>query len=179
MSVEAISNIAPGRVEVEGLGKDVMPWEEDYSIEIAVRIVDLVRIMGEVGEHIFHVMGYSRELRNLMSRWITSLKGFKYNHQFSSYLVSYGIPRYIAEQVMNNLEDLVVSTTIILSEDRITLTDAMTYTGILRRALNIDARGNYIAGHIIGDGRLRDIASRVALLVLFTLSIYAGDRETE
>jgi len=179
MSVDAVNDIRSSRAGVEIPGSDEIPWEPDYSLEVAIRMLDLVRVRGEVEEHIFYSMGYSRELRHYISEWITSLKGFKYDHQFSNYIVSHGIPPDMVERVASNLEDLVISTTIILSEERVTLTDAMTYTSILKKVLGLGSGANYMASLIIGNGRLRDIASRVALLLLFVLSIYAGGGEEE
>jgi hypothetical protein len=154
-------------------------WEYGYPIDLALRIVDIARMRGRMDRYIFSNMGYSRELRIYMSRWISTLRNFEYDHQFSSYLVVNGIPGYVIEQIMNNLEDLVLSTTIILMEEKVTLTDAIEYMGILRKILGIGSTNNPLNKYVVSGGRLNHIASRVALLILFTLSIYVQEENTE
>ncbi|MEM4970579.1 MAG: hypothetical protein QXE01_04935 [Sulfolobales archaeon] len=178
MSVETLDGVRTkfgvmDSTEVSGEG-----FRHSYPLDLALRILDLVRIKGEVDSQIFSTMGFSKEFRIYMSKWISSLRNFKYDHQFSSYLVANGIPEHIFERVISNLEDLTISTTIILTEERVTLTDAITYMGILRRVLN-SSDSDSIFRYIVGDGRLSNIASRVALLILFVLSIYMQDELDE
>jgi len=178
MSVETLDSFKTrfGVVDVVEASKE--DWIHDYSLNLVLKILDLVRIKGEVDSHTFSTMGFSKELRIYLSRWISSLRNFKYDHQFSSYLVANGIPDHIFERVISNLEDLTISTTIILTEEKATLTDAITYIGILRKILDSPS-DNSIFKYIVGDGRLSNIASRAALLILFTLSIYMREEFEE
>ncbi len=177
MSVETLDSFKTrfGVADVEVSKED---WIHNYSLNLALKILDLIRIKGEVDSYTFSVMGFSRELRIYLSRWISSLRNFKYDHQFSGYLVANGIPDHIFERVISNLEDLTISTTIILADEKVTLTDAITYMGILRKVLD-SPNDNSMFKYVVGDGRLSNIASRVALLILFILSIYMREEFEE
>ncbi|HWQ16604.1 MAG TPA: hypothetical protein VNL13_02070 [Sulfolobales archaeon] len=148
-------------------------WEPPQPVVYALRIIDLISGKKDP-EHSPHT---DRELRLYTSMWISSLKLFRYDHDLARYIVTNSIPENIVQRVAANLEDLVISTSIILSEDRVPLSDAIAYMEILDRSIGVKSSNNYISMLILRGGRLSDIASRVALLILYIISYYIAAQE--
>lgn len=143
-------------------------WEPPQPVIYALKILDLISLRKDPAQS----LGIDRELRLYASKWISSLRLFKYDHEFAGYIVSNGLPGNIVEGIAKNLEDLVISTSIILSEDRVSLSDAISYMSLLDRALGLKNSDSYISILMLRGGRLRDIASRAALLILYMISFY-------
>jgi len=147
-------------------------WEPYEPVEYALRILNLIDVMKRIDREIYITMGFNRELRMYISRWISSLRHFKYDPAFSESLMISGIPSDIMSKAIDSIEDLIISTSIILSEDKITLSDTMEYLELVSRILSIKSQGDPIWRIIYSGGRLREIASRVALLILYIISLY-------
>lgn len=171
-------------VEAEGsahvLGKSTWiseedVWEPPQPVIYALKIIDLINAKKDPNQD----LGIDRELRIYASKWISSLKMFKYDHELAGYIVMNGPPKSLIERVAVNLEDLVISTSIILSEDRVSLSDAISYMDLLRRSLGVKASEDYVSSLILRGGRLSDIASRIALLILYTIAYYIAVNKPE
>ncbi|GAY26654.1 hypothetical protein ATG_18580 [Desulfurococcaceae archaeon AG1] len=150
-------------------------WEPPQPVVYALRIIDLINGKKDP-KHSSHV---DRELRLYASMWISSLKLFRYDHDLARYIVTNSLPENILRGIAANLEDLAISTSIILSEDRVPLSDAITYMELLDRSIGVKSSNNYISMLILRGGRLSDIASRVALLILYIISFYIAAQENE
>lgn len=168
MSIDAEAQFYPQH----GVMVDREVWEPYEPVEYALRILNLIDFMKRIDREIYIAMGFNRELRMYVSRWILSLKHFKYDPAFAESLMMSGIPDDIMSKAIDSIEDLIISTSIILSEDRVTLSDAMEYIGLVNRILGIKSQGDPISRIIYSGGRLREIASRVALLILYIISLY-------
>jgi len=150
-------------------------WEPPQPVVYALRMIDLINGKKEHD----HGSRIDRELRLYASMWISSLKLFRYDHDLARYIVTNSLPENILRGIAANLEDLVVSTSIILSEDRIPLSDAIIYMELLERCIGVKTSDNYVSMLILRGGRLSDIASRVALLILYVISFYIAAHEDE
>lgn len=148
-------------------------WEPPQPVIYALKIIDLIAAKKDPER----VLGLDRELRIYTSKWISSLKLFRYDSEFAGYIVMNGLPESIIERVEASLEDLVIATSIILSEDRVSFGDAISYMDLLEKTLAIRSRGDYISQLILRGGRLSDIASRIALVILYIISYYIASHE--
>ncbi len=173
MSVDAGSSVQIPHKAMWISEEDV--WEPPQPVMYVLKMIDLMS--GEKDPA--HDLGVSRELRLYASKWISSLKLFKYDHDLARYIVMNGLPESLVRKVTANLEDLAISTSVILSEDRISLSDAISYMELLDRSLGLRSWDSYISALMLRGGRLSDIASRVALLILYIISFYIAAEEEQ
>ncbi len=171
MSIDAHSSVDMVGNAIWSAEEDL--WEPSQPVIYALKIIDLIATKKDPERK----LGLDRELRLYISKWISSLKLFRYDNEFAGYIVMNGLPESLIERVEASLEDLMIATSIILSEDRVPLSDAISYMDLLEKTIGIRSRGDYISQLILRRGRLSDIASRIALAILYIISYYIASHE--
>lgn len=149
-------------------GDDV--WDPPRAVENAVRIVELLAMVGDFEARPYEDRELVEEIRNALLDWISSLSLFKYDERFALALIESGIPDSVLKSLAPRLEELIVGTSIVLSEDRVSMTDAMYYTSLIRRVVCRNLPPGPVLDLIMSKGTLRDLASRTALIILYSIN---------